>query len=246
MTHVQTHEEALAAMRASIEAALGPDEPVKPRKPKDDAKPVSKWWGGKHITDGIPQKIEVALARIAELHKEPPSPALSDKSDKSGRVRRRSKLDRNERAKAARLLESYNRRTREIGSSGRRNQGALKASGVDVGKELLFGFYNPETGQLDPSDDTIAKATGWSARTVQRARERLRASGLLSWFRRSKWTPAGWKPLSNRYVIGQLGPQTTSRNIKEWGGRGAEAMQQPLRDLMASICPQVSGLMTVV
>lgn len=166
-----------------------------------------------------------------------PSPALP--------APRRSRLDRNERAKVARLLESYNRKTREIGSSGRRNQGALKASGVDVGKELLFGFYNPETGQLDPSDDTIAKATGWSARTVQRARERLRASGLLSWFRRSKWTPAGWKPLSNRYVIGQLGPQTTIRNIKEWGGRGAEAMQQPLRDLMASICPQVSGLMTV-
>jgi len=152
-----------------------------------------------------------------------PSPALP--------APRRSRLDRNERAKVARLLESYNRRTREVGSSGRRNQGALKASGVDVGKELLFGFYNPETGQLDPSDDTIAKATGWSARTVQRARERLRASGFLSWFRRSKWTPAGWKPLSNRYVIGQLGPQTTIRNIKEWGGRDAASPPEPLQDL---------------
>lgn len=196
-----------------------------PAVPEDRrSRPVSKWTGFRPLAAAV--KIPA------------PSPALP--------TPRRSRLDRNERAKVARLLESYNRKTREVGSSGRRNQGALKASGVDVGKELLFGFYNPETGQLDPSDDTIAKATGWSARTVQRARERLRASGLLSWFRRSKWTPGGWKPLSNRYVIGQLGPQTTSRNIKEWGGRGAEAMQQPLRDLMASICPQVSGLMTVV
>lgn len=231
MTHVQTHEEALAAMRASIEAALGPDEPVEPRKPKDDAKPVSKWWGGKHITAGIPQKIEVALARIAELHKEPPSPALSDKSDKSGRDRRRSKLDRNERAKAARLLEAVNRQTREIGESGRRNQGWLKASGVEIGKEYLFEYYNPDTGQLDPSDETVAEATGWSVRTVRRARERLCACGLLSWFRRSRWTRFGWKPLSNRYVIGQLGREISGKDFKEWGRRDAASPPRLIQDL---------------
>lgn len=194
-----------------------------PAVPEDRrSRPVSKWTGFKPIAAAVAAVRTEQIAGAGKMV--PPSPALPVKT-------RSTKLDRNERAKVARLLEAYNRRTREVGLSGRRNQGALKASGVDVGKELLFGFYNPDTGQLDPSDDTIAAATGWSARTVQRARDRLRASGLLSWFRRSKWTPAGWKPLSNRYVIGQLGPQTTSRNIREWSGRDAASPPEPLQDL---------------
>lgn len=137
-------------------------------------------------------------------------------------------LDRNQRAKAARLLESHNRQTRMKGPAGRTDQGALKASGVEIGKELLFHWYNPKTGELYVADDTVAQATGWSRRTVQRARERLRAAGLLSWFRRSRWTADGWKPTSNRYFVGQLGPQIPVRNIKEWGGRAAASPSAPL------------------
>ena len=144
-------------------------------------------------------------------------------------------MDRNERAKMARLLEGYNRRTREVGPSGRRNQGALKASGVEIGKELLFGYYNPDTGQLDPSDATIAAETGWSVRTVGRARERLRLSGLLSWFRRSKWAGGRWQPTSNRYAFGQSGRESTSTRILEWAKRVAEAPSALLTGLAADL-----------
>lgn len=170
-------------------------------------RPVSKWWGGKPIAAAIP-KVRVA----------PPSPTPPNGLPPPAR---RSRLDRNQRAKLARLLEAFNRRTREVGESGRRNQGALKASGVEIGKALMFDWYNPDTGQLDPSDDTIAKETGWSVRTVARARERLRASGLLSWFRRSKWAAGAWKPLSNRYVIGQTCRESSGKRYKEWGLRVA-------------------------
>lgn len=176
-------------------------------------RPVSKWTGFKPIAANLP-----AIKA--------PSPALPPA--------RRSRLTREERAKLGRLLEAYNRRTREVGKSGRRNQGALKASGVDIGKELLFGYYNVDTGQLDPSDATIAKDTGWSVRTVARARERLRASGLLSWVRRSKWTAVGWKPHSNLYAFGQRCTQTTVRNIKNWGLRGAASPPSVMQELAES------------
>lgn len=195
----KTGDAELAAFRARMEAAGFPDHRSAP--PPIRTKPVTNWWGGK------PLAAIVANLRVA------PSPALP--------APRRSKLDRNERAKIARVLEGFNRAGRQKTQAGRTDQGPLKASGVDIGKELLFGFYNIETGQLDPCDATIAKATGWSRRTVQRARERLRAAGLLSWFRRSKWTREGWKPHSNLYVIGQSCGQTTSKNIKIWDERVA-------------------------
>ena len=198
----------LKSLRGSRYAPAVPSDSV-PR-----TKPVSSWTGFKPLAVSIP-KLRVA-----------PCPTIP---------RRKAKLDRNERAKMARLLEGYNRRTREVGPSGRRNQGALKASGVEIGKELLFGYYNPNTGQLDPSDATIAAETGWSVRTVCRARERLRLSGLLSWFRRSKWINGAWRPFSNRYAFGQLGAQSTGRFILDWGKRVAEAPSVLLTGLAADL-----------
>lgn len=198
----------LAEFRAFLDRELGPETPPA----KDAAKPISPGNRVGYATNPAAKWLKPIAVVVGALP--PPSPAPPMPLPAPAR---RSKLDRNERAKVARLLEAYNRRTREVGGSGRRNQGALKASGVDIGKELLFGFYNPDTGQLDPSDDTIATATGWSVRTVQRARDRLRASGLLSWFRRSKWVAGEWRPLSNRYLVGQSGGQTSGNRIKEWG-----------------------------
>lgn len=163
------------------------------------------------------------------------APALPSRAERVPRDRRPSKLDRNGRARMARLLETYNRTGRQKLPSGRTDQGPLKASGVDVGKELLFGFLNVQTGQLDPSDKAVAAETGWSVRTIARARERLRASGLLSWFRRSKWTAEGWKPTSNVYTFGHSGRQTTSRNIIIWGEKVASTPCPALLGLAASL-----------
>ena len=175
-------------------------------------RPVSKWTGFKKLR----------------------APALPSRAERVPRDRRPAKLDRNGRARMARLLETYNRTGRQKLPSGRTDQGPLKASGVDVGKELLFGFLNVQTGQLDPSDKTVAAETGWSVRTIARARERLRASGLLSWFRRSKWTVEGWKPTSNVYTFGHSGRQTTSRNIKLWGEKVAASPPEPLLTLLSA------------
>ena len=166
------------------------DGPLPPTKRK------STWTGFKPLSASIPKFRGV----VAENRR----PNL-----------RRSKFDRNERAKLVRLLEAFNRQTR-----GPRNQGALKASGVEIAKEMLFEHYNMKTGQLDPCHKTIAKTTGWSVRTVARALKALRLAGILSWFRRSKWTAEGWKPTSNRYLIGQSGSKTSSRQIIEWSDRG--------------------------
>ncbi len=145
---------------------------------------------------------------------------------------RRAQIDRNQRANLARVVEEFNKHTREVGPSGRRNQGAIKASGVDVLKALMFDYYNLKTGQADPSDATLAEATGWSVRTVGRSRRRLRESGLLSWVRRSIWRDARWHPFSNAYSFGQLGVQTTIRNIKVWGERVAASPSELLLGLV--------------
>lgn len=183
--------------------------PAVPSESIPKSRGVSKWTGFKKVTA---PKIQAA-----------PLP------------RRRSPMDRNERARLARLLECYNRQTRERGTSGRRNQGALKASGVEIAKALLFDHLNMKTGQLDPSTETLARNTGWSARTIQRARDRLRASGILSWVRRSRLTTQGWKPTSNLYSIGQLRVQTTSRFIYLIEERPASPPCPTLLGLAASL-----------
>lgn len=191
-----------------------------PAVPLDEVprtRPVSKWWGGKPLAAAIPKLRDCAPCA-------PPSPAA-----------RRSPMDRNERARLCRLLETYNRQTRERGKSGRRNQGALKASGVEIAKALLFDHLNMKTGQLDPSTETLARNTGWSARTIQRARDRLRTAGILSWVRRSRLTGQGWKPTSNAYSIGQLRRLTPSRFIYLIEERPASPPCPTLLGLAASL-----------
>lgn len=225
------HNQELARLRAMLEANLGPDQREIDRLSKIKTKPASagNWWF-KPVADVVRSHFRPGQNGQLPTGRPCPSATLP---------RRSSKMDRNERAKFARLVEILNRTGRKRGASGRMDQGPIKASGVEIIKSMVFDHYNPETGRLDPSSETIARDTGWSVRTVQRARDRLRASGLLSWFRRSKWTNAGWRPTSNRYVIGQLGAETTGRNIKEYGRKEAAAILQPVRDLAAAICPKL-------
>ena len=92
--------------------AVGSDEPPKTRG-------VSKWWGGKPIAGAAAN----VVARIRPAASSPPT--LPRRSGPS--------LDRNQRAKAARLLETHNRQTRTKGSAGRTDQGALKGLLASLG-----------------------------------------------------------------------------------------------------------------
>ena len=132
-----------------------------------------------------------------------PSPALP--------APRRSRLDRNERARFARHVEDTRRQTRTKGESGRTNQGAISALGVEIVKAMAFDFYNMKTGRLDPAHETIAAKVGCHVSTVRRQLKAAKRLGLLDWVRRAAHFVAGmWKRRSNSYQI-TLG--TTVNNI---------------------------------
>lgn len=57
--------------------------------------------------------------------------------------------------------------------------------------------FNEQTGRCDPSDVDIAAGTGLSGRTVRRARESLKAAGLIDWTGTRKGGHRG----SNAYVL---------------------------------------------
>jgi hypothetical protein len=165
--------------------------------------PAAKWLK--------PLGIFVPPAPTVDARQQPPTPP--------NRHERRvaSRFDRADRAKLARVLERFNRETRTVGKSGRRNQGALKASGVEIVKALAFEFWNAKTGRLDPSHETIAKITGWSVSTVARVLKRAAGAGIVSWVRRAASFVAGaWRRRTNAY---QFGARTTVSNLsKGFGG----------------------------
>ena len=155
--------------------------------------PAAKWL--KPVAILAPALRLPSAAAAPERH----SPTPSNRQER----RAVSRFDRQDRAKLARVLEQFNRETRSVGTSGRRNQGALKASGVEIVKALAFDFWNAKTGRLDPSHDTIAAKTGWSVSTVGRVLKRAARAGILSWARRAAvWTAAGWRRKSNAYHFG--------------------------------------------
>ena len=144
-------------------------------------KPVNKWTGFRKI----------AAPSIPKVRGVPP--ALPHRS---------SKLDRNERARFARGVEDVRRQTRTKGESGRTNQGAISALGVEIVKALAFDFYNVATGRLDPAHETIAAKVGCHASTVRRQLKAAKRLGLLDWVRRAAHFVAGaWKRRSNSYQL---------------------------------------------
>src|SRR5262245_7221968 len=82
-------------------------------------------------------------------------------------------IDRDAAVALYRRAESLERETKRFGCP----NGALSRCGVAVLGALLFRFLNYQTGQLDPSHDTIAEAIGWSVRAVRGAVKRLRLHG---------------------------------------------------------------------
>ena len=66
---------------------------------------------------------------------------------------------------------------------------------------LLFGFYNPRTGQCFPSHKALATKARCGVRTVQRALKWARDNGLIQWSH--GLVRNGWRVLrtSNRYAF---------------------------------------------
>ena len=148
-------------------------------------RPVSKWTGFKPVA--------ATIRNFRIVQSAAPSPTLP---------RRSSKLDRSERARFARGVEDVRRQTRTKGESGRTNQGAISALGVEIVKALAFDFYNVATGRLDPAHETIAAKVGCHASTVRRQLKAAKRLGLLDWVRRAAHFVAGaWKRRSNSYQL---------------------------------------------
>jgi helix-turn-helix protein len=68
----------------------------------------------------------------------------------------------------------------------RKHGGTIGRTALAVFYVLLFDFLDYDTGQLDPSYDTIAAKAGVCRRAVAGALQRLKALGLLHWRRRSR------------------------------------------------------------
>ena len=79
--------------------------------------------------------------------------------------------------------------------------GGVPYGWVRVFEILLFGFYNPRTGQCFPSHKAIAAKTRCSVRTVQRALKWARENNLIQWAHGI--VRDGWRVLrtSNRYCF---------------------------------------------
>jgi len=71
----------------------------------------------------------------------------------------------------------------------------------EIDRFLLFGFYNPRTGQCFPSHQTVATKARCGVRTVQRALKSAREDGLIQWAH--GLARDGWRVLrtSNRYAF---------------------------------------------
>lgn len=153
-------------------------------------RPVNKWTGFKKL----------------------PAPKIPTPCPTPSR-RRAPGISRDERYRLARLVETFERETRGQGKDGRRTQGALKSSGVEIFKELIFAWLNLKSGALFPAHHTIAAATGWSVSTVKRALKALASAGILHWIRRSIVRNGQRLRTSNSYQLGQRGPGTTQVKI---------------------------------
>jgi len=79
--------------------------------------------------------------------------------------------------------------------------GGVPYGWMRVYEVLLFGFYNPRTGQCFPSHKAIAAKARCGVSTVQRALKWARENGLIVWAH--GLVREGWRVLrtSNRYAF---------------------------------------------
>jgi hypothetical protein len=79
--------------------------------------------------------------------------------------------------------------------------GGVPYGWMRIYETLLFGFYNPRTGQCFPSHKAIAKKARCGVRTVQRALKWARENNLIQWAHGI--VRDGWRVLrtSNRYAF---------------------------------------------
>lgn len=112
-------------------------------------------------------------------------------------------IPRKERAAIARAAREHARE--RVRTAGGRHRSRVGASALVVFDALAFYFYNAKTGQLDPSYQGLADATGLSRATVARALKLLRSLGLVHWVRRCSVVMeegrAALVQLTNAYAI---------------------------------------------
>src|SRR3984885_6777208 len=79
--------------------------------------------------------------------------------------------------------------------------GGVPYGWIRIYETLLFGFYNPRTGQCFPSHRAIAIKARCGVRTVQRALKWARENGLIQWAH--GLARDGWRVIrtSNRYAF---------------------------------------------
>jgi len=79
--------------------------------------------------------------------------------------------------------------------------GGVPYGWIKIYETLLFGFYNPRTGQCFPSHKAIAIKARCGVRTVQRALKWARENNLIQWSH--GLVRDGWRVLrtSNRYAF---------------------------------------------
>jgi len=79
--------------------------------------------------------------------------------------------------------------------------GGVPYGWVKIYEALLFGFYNPRTGECFPSHRAIATKARCGVRTVQRALKWARENSLIQWAH--GLVRDGWRVLrtSNRYAF---------------------------------------------
>jgi Helix-turn-helix domain len=79
--------------------------------------------------------------------------------------------------------------------------GGVPYGWMKIYETLLFGFYNPRTGQCFPSHKAIATKARCGVRTVQRALKWARENNLIQWAHGI--VRDGWRVLrtSNRYAF---------------------------------------------
>lgn len=77
----------------------------------------------------------------------------------------------------------------------------LPCGWIRIYEVLLFGFYNPRTGECFPSHKAIATKARCAIRTVQRALRWARGNGLIHWAHGV--VRDGWRVMrtSNRYAF---------------------------------------------
>lgn len=111
-------------------------------------------------------------------------------------------MSRKQAAKHWQKARRFDRQTHTKGKHG----GRIGRTALAVLYALLFDFLDFDTGQLDPSYDTIAAKAGVCRRAVATALARLKDLGVLHWQRRSRPEPeagGGYRQvqITNAYAV---------------------------------------------